>query len=154
VPGVYAGGDVAKKRRQGKQAPVTSDDTPLRNSSAFAGLAGLRDALPAGEAVTDADADADADEQPDPAETADAEQPTSKVVLQREKKGRGGKTVTRVTGLANDAADAKRWAKKLKRQLGCGAVVDGADVVLLGDVGDRAAEVLATAGLKRVIRGN
>ena len=72
--------------------------------------------------------------------------------IRREKKGRGGKTVTRVRGLPPD--ELPRWAGDLKRALGCGATVEGDDVVLLGDLVGRAADWLTARGAKQVLRGN
>jgi translation initiation factor 1 len=59
--------------------------------------------------------------------------------VRREKKGRGGKTVTRVTGLGPAGADLPQLARELKRALGCGASVDGTDVLLQGSMTERAA---------------
>ena len=74
------------------------------------------------------------------------------MVLRREKKGRGGKTVVRVQGLLGDPAD---WASRMKKGLGCGAVVEDEEVVLLGDLLERAASWLEAEGAaKKVIRGN
>jgi translation initiation factor 1 (eIF-1/SUI1) len=67
-----------------------------------------------------------------------------KLVLQREKKGRGGKTVTRVRGLP-PASELDRWATDMKRALGCGASVEDGEVILLGDLVTRAADWLAGA---------
>lgn len=74
----------------------------------------------------------------------------AKVVVRRETKGRAGKTVTRITGLP----DAHRaWlAQAMRRALGCGGTVEGADVVLLGSLVDRAADWLEATGAKRVVR--
>jgi translation initiation factor 1 len=112
--------------------------------SPFAALGALRDALPA-------PAEAPALEAAAPSDDA-ASQKLGKLVLQREKKGRGGKTVTRVRGLP--AADLERWAKDMKRAMGCGAPVEEREVVLLGDLVDRAADWLQTRGASRVVRGN
>lgn len=60
-----------------------------------------------------------------------------RVVVQREKKGRAGKTVTRVTGL--EAGDLTEIAGRLKRALGCGASVEAGDVLLQGALTERAA---------------
>lgn len=76
----------------------------------------------------------------------------TKLVLSREKKGRGGKTVTRITGLPK--ARLEIVAKKMKKSLGCGASVDGDDVLLHGTLTDRGAEWLSAQGAKRVIIGN
>ncbi len=80
--------------------------------------------------------------------------PKGKVVVRREKKGRAGKTVTRVTGLGASAADVQQWASRLKRQLGCGATVEGSELVLLGDLVERVVASLESAGVERVVRGN
>lgn len=75
-----------------------------------------------------------------------------KVVVRRQTKGRGGKTVTRVTGVT--AAELDALAAEMKRALGCGAKVEDGDVLLLGDVADRAVAWLESAGARRVIRGS
>lgn len=91
---------------------------------------------------------------PEAAPTAD--EPTSasprfakKVVVRRQKKGRGGKTATRIAGVLNDR---EAMAADLKKALGCGAVVEGEDIVLLGSLVDRAADWLEAQGAKRVVR--
>lgn len=73
-----------------------------------------------------------------------------KVVVRRETKGRGGKTVTRIRGLPAEHREA--LADRMKRALGCGATVEDDDVVLLGSLVDRAADWLASAGASRVVR--
>jgi translation initiation factor 1 len=130
-------------KRSPKAAPPV-EDAPFH--SPFAGLGALRGALP----------EAPADEAPAGAGPAaePASQPAKlgKLVLQREKKGRGGKAVTRVRGLP--AGDLERWAGDLKRALGCGASVEDGDVLLLGDLVGRAADWLEARGATRVVRGN
>jgi translation initiation factor 1 (eIF-1/SUI1) len=63
-----------------------------------------------------------------------------RVVVQREKKGRSGKTVTRITGL--DAASRVEIVGRLKRALGCGASIESDDVLLQGALTERAARWL------------
>jgi translation initiation factor 1 len=75
-----------------------------------------------------------------------------KLVIRRELKGRGGKTITRISGLPPNQRDA--LLSRLKKKLGCGAVVEGEDVLLLGDLLDRAADWLAEQGAPRIIKGN
>ena len=74
-----------------------------------------------------------------------------KLAVHKEKKGRAGKTVTRISGLQLSEAGLQALAKDLKKQLGCGAVVEAEDVVLLGDLGPRVAEWLRRRGAKRVV---
>lgn len=132
---------MAKRRSKG-DVQVETSTAPF--NSAFSGLGALREQLPAG--------DAPAAETPAPDEPATAATPRGKVVVRREKKGRKGKTVTRVSGIA--AADASDWARRMKRELGCGGGVEGDDIVLSGDLTDRAVAWLEAAGVARVVRGN
>jgi translation initiation factor 1 len=83
--------------------------------------------------------------------TAKARKP-GRVVLRREKKGRGGKTVTTLTGHGLDPSATSALAKRLRKALGCGASVEDDAVVLQGDQRDRAAELLEGEGW-RVVRG-
>ncbi|MEM6955754.1 MAG: translation initiation factor [Myxococcota bacterium] len=73
----------------------------------------------------------------------------ARVVLRREKKGRGGKTVTRVQGLP--PGSAVTYAKQMKKALGCGASVDGDDVLLHGTLTERGAAWLEAKGARTVI---
>lgn len=75
-----------------------------------------------------------------------------KIVLRREKKGRGGKTVTRIEGLP--PARLPALASEMKRGLGCGAKVEGEALILLGSLVDRAADWLRDQGAPRIIEGN
>lgn len=126
-----------------KNAPA-AQEAPFH--SPFAGLGALRDVLPP---------PPEAPASPEPtaaAPTTGQPRALGKLVLQREKKGRGGKTVTRVRGLP--AAELERWATDMKRALGCGASVEDGEVILLGDLVTRAADWLEARGASRVVRGN
>src|SRR5262245_21060313 len=71
--------------------------------------------------------------------------------LRVEKKGRGGKTVTVVYDLPNNAAFLKELSQDLKRSCGTGgSVADGA-VELQGDLRDRVRDVLIKKGF--VVKG-
>lgn len=66
--------------------------------------------------------------------------------LRLERKGRGGKTVTVVDGLPDNAGFLKELSQQLKRLCGTGgAVVEGA-VELQGDLRDRVRTCLAKKG--------
>lgn len=77
---------------------------------------------------------------------------TGKIVVRRENKGRAGKTVTRISGLPRAELDA--LAKEMKKALGCGATVEGEDLLLLGSLVDRAAAWFEKAGVARLVKGN
>lgn len=59
------------------------------------------------------------------------------VRVRREKKGRGGKTVTVVSGLEGSAADLDRWLKTLKAHCGAGGTREGELLVIQGDHRER-----------------
>ena len=75
-----------------------------------------------------------------------------KLVVRHERKGRGGKTVTRIAGLPASAREA--IATRMKKALGVGATIEDDDVLLLGDVVERAARWLEREGAQRVVRGS
>jgi translation initiation factor 1 len=80
--------------------------------------------------------------------------PCAKVVVRRERKGHGGKTVTRVEGLAPlGAAGVDDVARRLKKAMGCGATVEGDDVLVQGDQVERVADWLGREGARKVVRG-
>ncbi|MDD4160065.1 MAG: translation initiation factor [Synergistaceae bacterium] len=78
----------------------------------------------------------------------------SRVSLQRQTAGRGGKTVTAVILPKDAKADRERLAKEMRKGLGCGSFVEGGNVILQGDICDRAREWLIKNGVKEVVSGN
>jgi uncharacterized repeat protein (TIGR03833 family) len=72
------------------------------------------------------------------------------VRLRQESKGRSGKVVTRITGLPSQNLEA--IGSRLRKALGCGAVVEGDELVLLGSLADRARQWLDAAGDPREIK--
>lgn len=116
------------------------------------GLAALRDQLPAKPAA-----------QAEPAEAT----PTvatqrdhnvyaraAKLVLRRERKGHGGKTATRIEGLAGSDIEMDTVLREVKRALGCGATIEGSDILVQGNQIDRLTAHLESRGAKKIIVGN
>jgi translation initiation factor 1 len=68
--------------------------------------------------------------------------------LRLEKAGRGGKTVTVVYGLPNNAAFLKDLSQQLKRACGTGGTPTDDGVELQGDLRDRVRELLRTKGFQ------
>jgi len=112
-------------------------------SNPFEKLAALRGQLPAGPA-----------EPPAKPQGADPAPLGRKIVVRRERKGRGGKTVTLVQGVALQGEALATFARDLKKALGCGATVEEADVVLQGDLVDRVVTQLEKLGAGNVVRGS
>lgn len=107
--------------------------------SPFARLALLKETLPAGPSR----------------EAAGAAQPAprfGRIVIARSRKGRGGKTVTIVQGIEAPERDAV--AGELRRALGCGAGVEGDDVVIQGVQHERVRAWLEEQGTKKIVIGS
>ena len=96
------------------------------------------------------------DEPPPPAASPEALDfgGAPKIVLRREKKGRGGKTATVVEGLRLPPSALERIARDLKRALGCGATIEGDTIVVQGDMAARIEPWLVARGAKKVVIGN
>lgn len=77
-----------------------------------------------------------------------------KLVLRRERKGRGGKTATVIEGLGLKAAALEQTLKTLRKALGCGGSIDGDHLVLNGDLCERADAWLRAHGATRTVIGN
>lgn len=134
----------------GKKRRIRTDgDDPL-SSNPFAGLGSALGDLPEGTPP----------QAPSPAEPADAPPTTApgslrgKIVIRREKKGRGGKTATVIEGLGLDADALGTMARSLRKTLGCGATVEGDTIVLSGAQSERARDWLAAQGAGRIVLGN
>jgi translation initiation factor 1 len=68
--------------------------------------------------------------------------------VQREKKGRGGKTVTTITGLEGDKKALSELLKKMKKRFGCGGAVKNWVIELQGDLAEQSVKFLAEQGHK------
>lgn len=75
------------------------------------------------------------------------------VRLQRDRKGRGGKTATTVTGLPGDEAALDAMLKRLKQFCGTGGSREGTTLVLQGDQRDRLLPHLESLGHRVKIAG-
>lgn len=75
------------------------------------------------------------------------------VRLQREKKGRGGKTVTIVTGLPGNEAALDALLSTLKQHCGSGGTREGDVLVIQGDHRERLKTRLEALGHRVVLAG-
>ena len=73
--------------------------------------------------------------------------------VQREVKGRKGKTVTTVSGFQINADEIKNLATQLKRRCGTGGSVKGGIIIIQGDHRDTLIAELKNRGFKAKIAG-
>jgi translation initiation factor 1 len=73
--------------------------------------------------------------------------------IRREKKGRGGKTVTVIHNLQLSAQDMKALGKHLKRACGTGGTVKDGNIEIQGDHRDKIADELNALGYQTKFTG-
>lgn len=77
-----------------------------------------------------------------------------RVDIKRSTAGRGGKTVTLVTGFIGIGLPEKEsLCKKMRSACGCGGTVKDGDIEIQGDQRERIAAILTEAGFKPVFAG-
>ena len=77
-----------------------------------------------------------------------------RVDLKRTTAGRGGKTVTVVTGFTGIGRPEKEsLCRKMRNACGCGGTVKDGDIEIQGDQRDKIAQILTEAGFRPVFAG-
>jgi translation initiation factor 1 len=77
-----------------------------------------------------------------------------RVDIRREKEGRGGKTVTTVSGFMGIGLPEKeQLAKKMRAACGCGGTVKDGQIEIQGDQREPIARILTEAGFRPVFAG-
>lgn len=101
-------------------------------------LGQMRDSLPEGE--------------PEPIPAAEKtpvrEKRKEKLSMSMEKKGRGGKTATIIFGFEGSDEEVAAVATRLKQRLGIGGSSRGGEILLQGDVREKAKPILKELGYK------
>jgi len=69
-----------------------------------------------------------------------------KLTVRKEKKGRGGKTVTVVEGYKGNPQTLEALCKKVKQQCGVGGSVDRKTFIIQGDKADQVVKILIKEG--------
>ena len=69
-----------------------------------------------------------------------------KLTVRKEKKGRGGKTVTVVEGYKGNPQTLENLCKKVKQQCGVGGSVDRKTFIIQGDKADQVVKILIKEG--------
>jgi translation initiation factor 1 len=91
---------------------------------------------------------------PAPTGTKPAAKNRGRVDIKRTTAGRGGKTVTLVTGFVGIGLPEKEsLCKKMRNACGCGGTVKDGDIEIQGDQREKIAAILTEAGFKPVFAG-
>jgi len=141
-----------------RRIPTDGAQPELRQG--LPGLAALRERLPAADAAAAPPAPFAPDAQPAPAApSVPAAKSTvytrgARVVVRRERKGHGGKTMTRIEGLVGTTRELESAVRDVKRALGCGAALERGDVLVQGDQGERLQAFLASHGVRKIVVGS
>lgn len=69
-----------------------------------------------------------------------------KLLVRKEKKGRGGKVVTLIEGYKGNPQTLEALCKKIKQQCGVGGATKGKDIVIQGDIADKVVQILIKSG--------
>ena len=140
-----------KKSKSGKKLPIKeSAGAATLSHNPFGSLSSLEGQVAAGS--TSPSTSPPSEEEPVPVVPPEPVlRFPKKLVVRMEKKGRRGKTVTRISGLARN--ELKELAVEMKKALGCGAMVEDLDVILQGSLVDRAVAWLDKQGAKQIVKG-
>ncbi|HTF86884.1 MAG TPA: translation initiation factor [Planctomycetota bacterium] len=79
---------------------------------------------------------------------------SGRIVIQRDARGRGGKTVTIARGVVGSEALLEKLARELRHELGAGVRVEDGALFVQGAQSERLAVCLARRGAARVVLGN
>jgi translation initiation factor 1 len=89
-----------------------------------------------------------------PPATVSGKKNRGRVDIKRSTAGRGGKTVTLVTGFTGIGLPEKEsLAKKMRNACGCGGTVKDGDIEIQGDQREKIAQILTEAGFRPVFAG-
>lgn len=134
-----------------KQGKLSTDGGGDLGQNPFGALSGLGD-LPAGPVIEGGGV-----VQPRSATSATAKSPAKnrgRVDIKRSTAGRGGKTVTLVSGFTGIGLPEKeKLAKKMRNVCGCGGTVKDGQIEIQGDKREEIAAILTEAGFRPVMAG-
>ena len=133
-----------------KNGKISTDGGDGLRQNPFGGLSGL--SLPSGSAQPPLAPTASTPKASNPSQPPRKDR--GRVDILREKAGRGGKTVTVVTGFVGIGLPEKETlAKKMQKACGVGGTVKDGRIEIQGDKRDEAAKILVEAGFRPVFAG-
>ena len=139
-----------KKRRQQQEVP---GKTGSREAPFTGGLGGLLMAQ-GFTASSDTAEQGPAEQHPNTSPSEDVVARAQRWIVRISKKGRGGREATLLSarGLPDDE-DLSSLARRIRKQMGCGASLEGPDVLVQGDQRERLELWLIKQGARKVTQG-
>ncbi len=139
-----------KKRRQKQGIPAKQG---ARVSPAAGGLGTLL-AAQGFTASSDTGGRGPAEQEPSPPPSEDVVARAQRWIVRISKKGRGGREATLLSarGLP-PTEDLSNLARRIRKQMGCGASLEGPDVLVQGDQRERLEHWLIKHGARKVTQG-
>jgi translation initiation factor 1 len=129
----------------GNRSRISTDGGDGLNQNPFAALGGLGD-LPAGPATPTPPAAGSKRREPN--------RNRGRVEIRRLTGGKGGKTVTAISGFKGiAAAELAQLAKRMQKSCGAGGTVKGGQIEIQGDKREQVAAILSEAGFRPVMAG-
>ncbi len=98
-------------------------------------------------------ADLDTSDDADTAATVDLPPQQQQIRIQATRKGRGGKTVTLITGFQTTPEKLTSLLKQLKAQCGAGGTIEDGAIAIQGDHTQKLLQLLQKQGYKAKISG-
>ena len=143
------------KRRRGSDKTRIEEAPEVLSSNPFAGLGGADTAEPEERAAAEPSHHPAPDATPDSVDIDGALGGVSdQIVVRKQRKGHGGKTVTIIEGLPWHPDELDALAKTLRRELGCSGRARDGLVIVAGERQQQVASWLRQRGLQRVVVGN
>jgi translation initiation factor 1 len=93
-------------------------------------------------------------EQAEEPEQATLEAARQRLIVSLDRRNRGGKQVTLVTGFVGTADDLRELGKALKVKCGVGGSASDGEILVQGDMRDKVVQVLQQMGYTKAKRGN
>ncbi len=132
------------------KAQESAASKPAFGARSLAGLASLASGLP-----SQATPEPSAAPRTDPAKQSPLVRALSgRIVISRESKGRGGKTVVFARGIEGSKALLESLAKELRHELGTNVRVEDGALIVQGSLSERLAASLKMRGASRIVLGN
>ncbi len=139
------------KRNKKRQRLNLDSDGEMPTNNAFAALGGLSASLPKAPDHSVAEPAKSGHSAPQPSKPKPDSIFAQKVIVRRQKKGHGGKTVTLIEGVELEGSRLKDFVQELRQGLGTRATIENDGIIVGGDIGKRLESWLRKKGATTIV---